>query len=73
MAPNIHWDEEKGCGSPYFTWVYGCQLADVAVDMRTGKITVNNVVATHDVGKVINPVGFSGRLRRRAAGDDRLR
>jgi CO/xanthine dehydrogenase FAD-binding subunit len=42
--------------------VYGCQLADVAVDMRTGKITVNNVVATHDVGKVINPVGFSGQV-----------
>ena len=62
VAPNIHWDEEKGCGSPYFTWVYGCQLADVAVDMRTGKITVNNVVATHDVGKVINPVGFSGQV-----------
>ena len=47
---------------PYFTWVYGCQLADVAVDTRTGKITVNNVVATHDVGKVINPVGFSGQV-----------
>jgi CO/xanthine dehydrogenase Mo-binding subunit len=42
--------------------VYGCQLADVAVDMRTGKITVNNVVATHDVGKVINPVGFGGQV-----------
>lgn len=62
VAPDIHWDEEKGCGSPYFTWVYGCQVADVAVDMRTGKVTVNNVVATHDVGKVINPVGFSGQV-----------
>ncbi|SUB70758.1 Nicotinate dehydrogenase FAD-subunit [Pluralibacter gergoviae] len=62
VAPNIHWDEEKGCGSPYFTWVYGCQVADVAVDTRTGKITVNNVVATHDVGKVINPVGFTGQV-----------
>lgn len=62
VAPNIHWDEEKGCGSPYFTWVYGCQVADVAVDMRTGKVTVNNVVATHDVGKVINPVGFTGQV-----------
>lgn len=62
VAPDIHWDEEKGCGSPYFTWVYGCQVADVAVDMRTGKVTVNNVVATHDVGKVINPVGFTGQV-----------
>jgi len=62
VAPDIHWDEEKGSGSPYFTWVYGCQIADVAVDMRTGKVTVNNVVATHDVGKVINPVGFVGQV-----------
>lgn len=62
VAPPIHWDEEKGSGSPYFTWVYGCQLADVAVDTRTGKVTVNNVVATHDVGKVINPVGFVGQV-----------
>ncbi|ROP62598.1 CO/xanthine dehydrogenase Mo-binding subunit [Enterobacter sp. BIGb0383] len=62
VAPPIHWDEEKGSGSPYFTWVYGCQLADVAVDIRTGKVTVNNVVATHDVGKVINPVGFVGQV-----------
>ena len=62
VAPPIHWDEEKGSGSPYFTWVYGCQVADVAVDTRTGKVTVNNVVATHDVGKVINPVGFVGQV-----------
>ena len=62
VAPPIHWDEEKGSGSPYFTWVYGCQIADVAVDLRTGKVTVNSVVATHDVGKVINPVGFNGQV-----------
>ncbi|EII9659759.1 molybdopterin-dependent oxidoreductase [Salmonella enterica] len=62
VAPDIRWDEEKGCGSPYFTWGYGCQVADVTVDMRTGKVTVNNVVATHDVGKVINPVGFTGQV-----------
>lgn len=34
----------------------------MAVDTRTGKVTVNNVVATHDVGKVINPVGFVGQV-----------
>ncbi len=62
VAPPIHWDEEKGCGSPYFTWVYGCQIADIAVDTRTGKITINHVVAAHDVGKVINRVGFEGQV-----------
>ncbi|OSM95679.1 molybdopterin cofactor-binding domain-containing protein [Lonsdalea populi] len=62
VAPSIHWDEEKGCGSPYFTWVYGCQAAEVAVDTRTGKITLLAVTAVHDVGAVINRVGFEGQV-----------
>lgn len=62
VAPSIHWDEEKGTGSPYFTWVYGCQIADVVVDTRTGKITINHATAVHDVGKVINKVGFEGQV-----------
>ncbi|WP_380183143.1 molybdopterin cofactor-binding domain-containing protein [Kalamiella sp. sgz302252] len=62
VAPDIHWDEEKGCGSPYFTWVYGCQVADIALDTRTGKISFNNATAVHDVGKVINKVGFEGQV-----------
>lgn len=62
VAPDIHWDEHKGSGSPYFTWVYGCQIADVAVDTRTGKITLNHITAVHDVGKVINRVGIEGQI-----------
>ena len=62
VAPDIYWDEEKGCGNPYFTWVYGCQIADIAIDTRTGKITFNNATAVHDVGKVINKVGFEGQV-----------
>lgn len=62
VAPPIHWDEENGCGSPYFTWVYGCQVVELQVDINTGKITVNNVTAAHDVGKVINKVGFEGQV-----------
>jgi len=61
-APDIHWDEEKGNGSPYFTWVYGCNIAEVAIDTSTGKITMQRVTAVHDVGKVINPVGFEGQV-----------
>ncbi|WBF44867.1 molybdopterin cofactor-binding domain-containing protein [Serratia rubidaea] len=62
VAPPIHWDEEKGCGSPYFTWVYGCQVVELQVDTNTGKISVVNVTAAHDVGKVINKVGFEGQV-----------
>jgi CO/xanthine dehydrogenase Mo-binding subunit/CO/xanthine dehydrogenase FAD-binding subunit len=61
-APDIHWDEENGNGSPYFTWVYGCNIAEVAIDTSTGKVTLQRVTAVHDVGKVINPVGFEGQV-----------
>ncbi|WP_435928103.1 molybdopterin cofactor-binding domain-containing protein [Dryocola sp. BD613] len=62
VAPDIHWDEEKGSGSPYFTWVYGCQVADIILDTRTGKIQIKRATAVHDVGKVINKVGFEGQV-----------
>ncbi|URQ61674.1 molybdopterin-dependent oxidoreductase [Pantoea alhagi] len=62
VAPDIHWDEEKGTGSPYFTWVYGCQVADITLDTRTGKIEIKRATAVHDVGKVINKVGFEGQV-----------
>ena len=61
-SPDIHWDEEKGNGSPYFTWVYGCNIAEVAVDTSTGKVTMQRVTAVHDVGNVINPVGYEGQV-----------
>jgi CO/xanthine dehydrogenase Mo-binding subunit len=54
--------KKKAMGSPYFTWVYGCNVAEVAVDTSTGKVTMQRVTAVHDVGKVINPVGFEGQV-----------
>lgn len=62
VPPPIHWDEEKGCGSPYFTWVYGCQVAEVRVNISTGKTDLLHVTAAHDVGQVLNPVGFEGQV-----------
>lgn len=62
VPPPIHWDEEKGCGSPYFTWVYGCQVAEVRVNTSTGKTDLLHVTAAHDVGQVLNPVGFEGQV-----------
>ena len=48
------WDEETGHGKAYFTWVYGCQAAEIAIDPKTGKIRLLNAAATHDVGKAVN-------------------
>jgi CO/xanthine dehydrogenase Mo-binding subunit len=61
-SPPISWDEEKGCGNPYFTYVYGCQIAEVEVDTGTGELSVINMAAAHDVGRAINPENVKGQI-----------
>jgi len=61
-APKVSWIEESGQGNAYFTYVYGCQIADVCVDTYTGKIVVNKITAAHDVGKAINRLGLEGQI-----------
>ena len=34
---------------------FGAQFVDLEVDVRTGEITIEHVVAVHDIGRVINP------------------
>jgi xanthine dehydrogenase YagR molybdenum-binding subunit len=36
---------------------FGIQIAEVAVDVGTGEVVVEKVVAIHDIGRVINPLG----------------
>jgi CO/xanthine dehydrogenase Mo-binding subunit len=58
----VHWEEETGHGSAYFTYVYGCQVAEVNVNVGTGEVYINNVWAVHDPGKVINILGAEGQV-----------
>ena len=38
-APRTSWDEHTGGrGDAYFTWVYGCQAAELTVNKKTGKV-----------------------------------
>jgi CO/xanthine dehydrogenase Mo-binding subunit len=60
-APDVSWDEETGQGSPYFTYVYSCQAAEVRIG-TDGKIRVTRVVAAHDSGRVVNPPLFAGQI-----------
>jgi xanthine dehydrogenase YagR molybdenum-binding subunit len=41
---------------------FGCQVAEVAVDVETGEVTVERVAAIHDVGRVINPLAASSQV-----------
>jgi len=41
---------------------FGVQVAEVAVDVETGEVTVERIAAVHDVGRVINPLGASSQV-----------
>jgi CO/xanthine dehydrogenase Mo-binding subunit len=61
-SPKTSWDEERGQGEAYFTFVYGANIAEVEVDVETGKVDVLRVVAVHDVGRAINRSAVLGQF-----------
>jgi CO/xanthine dehydrogenase Mo-binding subunit len=55
-------DPETGQGAPYGTYAFATHLAEVEVDTETGKVKVNRVIASHDVGKAIHPKNVIGQI-----------
>jgi xanthine dehydrogenase YagR molybdenum-binding subunit len=41
---------------------FGVQVAEVAVDVETGEVTVERIAAIHDVGRVINALGAQSQV-----------
>lgn len=62
QGPDVDFDDETGQGDAYFTYVYGCQVAEIRVDTYTGKMEVLRVTAAHDVGRAIHKVGVEGQI-----------
>ncbi|ABI91298.1 [2Fe-2S] binding domain protein [Burkholderia ambifaria AMMD] len=54
--------DASGQGSPYATYAFGAQMAEVAVDCDSGRVRVLKVVAAHDVGKMVNPTLLEGQI-----------
>ncbi len=61
-APDVSWQNDTGQGDAYFTYVYGCQAAEITVDSFTGKIVVDHVFAAHDLGRTVNLLGAKGQI-----------
>lgn len=49
-------------GDMHFAFGYATQAAEVEVDVATGEVRVLQVIAAHDVGKAINPLGVRGQI-----------
>ena len=55
-------DPETGAGAPYATYAFACHLALLEVDTLTGQVTVEKLVAAHDVGRAIHPENVIGQI-----------
>ncbi|MFV0504664.1 MAG: xanthine dehydrogenase family protein molybdopterin-binding subunit [Lachnospirales bacterium] len=55
-------DHHTGQGDAFPTFSYGCVIAEVEVDMRTGYVDLVNVTSSHDVGTAINPALIKGQI-----------
>ena len=54
--------DQYGQGTPYGTYGFAAQIADVAVDTQLGTVKVLRIAAAHDVGKSLNPQQVEGQI-----------
>jgi CO/xanthine dehydrogenase Mo-binding subunit/aerobic-type carbon monoxide dehydrogenase small subunit (CoxS/CutS family) len=54
--------DANGQGSPYGTYGFAAQMAEVEVDVRLGTVKVLSIVAAHDVGRAVNPTLVEGQI-----------
>ena len=61
-TPDIHWDPDKGKGTPFYYFAYGAAATEVAVDRLTGENRILRVDILHDVGRSLNPALDIGQI-----------
>ncbi len=54
--------DADGQGTPYATYGFAAQIAEVEVDVALGRVVVRHIVAAHDIGRAINPVQVEGQI-----------
>jgi len=62
QPPWVQWDEEHYKGDAYPCYGWGCDIAEVEVDLDTFEVTVLDFWSATDVGKAINPVMCKGQI-----------
>jgi CO/xanthine dehydrogenase Mo-binding subunit/aerobic-type carbon monoxide dehydrogenase small subunit (CoxS/CutS family) len=59
--PTVPLDAD-GQGSPYATYAFAAQIAEVEVDLELGTVKVVGMHAAHDIGRAINPTQVEGQI-----------
>jgi CO/xanthine dehydrogenase Mo-binding subunit len=60
--PGVHFDDETYHGDAYPAFGWAACVASVEVDLDSGEVTVRDVVAADDIGKVIHPTLAEGQV-----------
>jgi CO/xanthine dehydrogenase Mo-binding subunit len=56
-------DPVSGQGETFPDYTYGTHAAEVEVDIETGEVRVLKYLASHDVGRAINPLRVEGQVK----------
>ena len=54
--------DANGQGTPYATYGFAAQIAEVEVDLDLGTVKVLRMAAAHDVGRAVNPTLVEGQI-----------
>jgi len=61
-APRVSWNDDIGVGDAYFTYVYSCNVVELSVNRKTGKVKLLSVTAGHDIGRAVNEGMVKGQI-----------
>ena len=62
LPADIRWDQQNFKGDSYPGYSWSANVAEVEIDPLTLEIAVTRVVATVDIGRVINPLSATGQV-----------
>jgi CO/xanthine dehydrogenase Mo-binding subunit len=58
----VFWDDEKYRGEAYAAFAWAVYVAEVAVDLATFSVSVEDFVALQEIGRVLHPVLATGQI-----------
>lgn len=61
-VPGTPCSAETGLGKPFLVYMYAIYMAEVAVDLATGKVAVERMTCMADIGKVNNRLATDGQI-----------
>ena len=60
--PDVFWDDQAYRGEAYAAYSWAVYVAEIAVDLTTYSVSVNDFVALQEVGRVLHPVLAIGQI-----------